>query len=127
MHNVNKEYIASIDIEYDNGNIIQIGSIMLKKIGKNIFQVCRSFNVYIKKEGVTKFVQEYTNINQSFLNEYGVSLQEAQESWKEYLKDIDEDDLLFVSHGIYQDSLILANNGFSIDSYEHWCTCNMSK
>ena len=70
MHNVNKKYIASIDIEYDNGDIIQIGSIMLKKIGKNIFQTCKSFNIYIQKDNLSKFIQEYTNINQDFLKFY---------------------------------------------------------
>ena len=127
MHNVNKKYIASIDIEYDNGDIIQIGSIMLKKIGKNIFQTCKSFNIYIQKDNLSKFIQEYTNINQDFLNEYGVSLEEAQALWKTYVGNIGKDDILFVSHGINQDSCMLRNHGFNIDEFEHYCTYNMSR
>ena len=40
---------------------------------------------------------------------------------------INVDDMLVLSHGIHQDSIILKENGFSIDEYEHWCTYNMSK
>jgi hypothetical protein len=73
-----KPYLVSLDIEHDGQNIIQIGAIMLKSIGENIYQICRSMNVYIKNnKGISTFVQKYTDISNSFLDAYGVELCDA--------------------------------------------------
>ena len=86
-------------IEYDENKIIQLGSIILKRIGKELYQPCRSLNVYIKTK-VCQFVQNYTNITQEFLDNYGVSLEEAKQDklnnvvdgeYKEKIKKIDTD------------------------------------
>ena len=127
MRNMDKPYIMAVDIEYDKNNIIQLGSVTLKRIGKDLYQPCRSLNVYIKRENVCQFVQEYTNITQDFLNQYGETLEEAQRQWHEYTNEFTFDDVLVVSHGIYQDSLLMSSQGFSIDHYEQWCTYNHSK
>ena len=73
MRGMDKPYIMSIDVEYDKNKIIQLGSIILKKIGKELYQPCRSLNVYIKTN-ICQFVQDYTNITQEFLDNYGVTL-----------------------------------------------------
>ena len=127
MRGMDKPYIMSIDIEYDNFNIIQLGSIMLKRIGEELYQPCKSLNVYIKRQKICQFVQNYTNITQEFLDEFGESLETAQLKWQEYINGLDTDDVLVISHGIYQDSLLMKENGFDIDFYEHWCTLNHSK
>lgn len=127
MRGIDKPYIMSIDIEYDKEKIIQIGSITLKKIGKYLYQPCRSINIYIKRKDLSQFIQDYTNITKEFLNTYGCDIKEAQEKWKEYMSYFTYDNVLIISHGIYQDSIIMKNNGFNIDGYEHWCTYNQSK
>ena len=127
MRGMDKPYIMAIDIEYDKNKIIQLGSVTLKNIGENLYQPCRSLNVYIKTPDVCQFVQDYTNITQEFLDEYGETKEEAKLKWEQYINDFTFDDVLIVSHGIYQDSLLMKENGFSIDCYEHWCTYNHSK
>lgn len=119
MRGMDKPYIMAVDIEYDKNKIIQLGSITLKNIGENLYQPCRSLNVYIKTQNVCQFVQDYTNITQEFLDEYGETKEEAQLKWKQYINDFTFDDVVIVSHGIYQDSLLMKENGFSIDCYEH--------
>lgn len=77
MHNISKPYILSVDVEYDKNKLVQVGAIMLKNVGENLYQICRSFNVYIKDNSVSRFVQEYTNITEEFLKEYGVTKEQA--------------------------------------------------
>lgn len=127
MRGMEKPYIMSIDIEYDKNRIIQLGSILLQRIGHNIYQPCRSLNVYIRTPKVCQFVQDYTNITQEFLDTYGVSKEEAIQQWLTYTNGLAADDVLVVSHGIHQDSILMKEFGFDIDSYEHWCTYNHSK
>lgn len=127
MRGIEKPYIMSIDIEYDKNRIIQLGSILLKHIGHSIYQPCRSLNVYIQTPKVCQFVQDYTNITQEFLDTYGVSKEEAIQQWLAYNEGLAADDVLVVSHGIHQDSLLMRDFGFNIDTYEHWCTYNHSK
>lgn len=127
MHNLIKPYILVFDIEYDKQQIIQISGILLQNIRKGLYQINRSINIYINNPHLSSFVQNYTNITQEFLDEYGVDLDEAHQLWKEFLEPFDPDDVLVVSHGIYQDSLVLRDNGFDIEDYEHWCTYNMAK
>lgn len=127
MCGMTKPYIVVFDLEYDKQEIIQLSAIILQKIKKSVYQVNRSINIYINHPYLSNFVQDYTNITQSFLDEYGVPLEEAQEQWEEFLEPFNPDDVLMVSHGIYQDALILSDNGFNIDNYEHWCTYNMAK
>ena len=79
MRGMVKPYIMAIDIEYDKNAIIQLGSITLKIVGEYLYQPCRSLNIYIKRENVCQFVQDYTNITQDFLNEYGITLEDAQQ------------------------------------------------
>lgn len=128
MRNEIKPYLLSIDIEHDGQNIIQISGIMLKNIGKCIYQICRNINMYIKlPHSLSKFVQNYTDINEKFLEEYGVEITEAKELWHEFLADINKDDILIFSHGIFQDIEIMDESGFDVSNYELWDTYNMSK
>lgn len=127
MRGMDKPYIMAIDIEYDKHAIIQLGSITLKRVGEYLYQPCRSLNIYIKRENVCQFVQDYTNITQEFLNEYGITLEEAQQQWLSYVNEFEFDDVLVVSHGIHQDSILMKEHGFNVDYYEQWCTYNHSK
>lgn len=128
MREESKPYIMSLDIEYEGQNIIQIGAIMLQWIGEHVYQICRSFNVYIKHDSpLSNFVQKYTNITNQFINDYGVTLDEAIQQWDYFLEGIDHDDILIFSHGVFQDIDLLDRSGFNIEDYELWDTLNMSK
>lgn len=128
MQNELKPYLLSIDIEHDEQKIIQISGIMLQSIADNIYQICRSINLYVRPpHSLSSFIQQYTGISSSFIEEYGVSLEEANQAWEEFLEGIDRDDLLIFSHGIFQDLELLTENGFYVDDYEIWDTLNLSK
>ena len=128
MQNMTKPYILVFDIEHESQKIIQISGIIVEHLGNNLYQICRSINIYIKDNIIPSiFVQQYTNITFDFLTQYGVKLEKAQRQWKDFLQPFKKDDLLVVSHGIFQDSIIMRNNGFAIDDYEQWCTYNMAK
>lgn len=128
MHDESKPYIVSLDIEHDERHIIQLSAIMLKNIGPSIYQICRSLNVYIKTvPSVSRFVQSYTEITDKVLDTYGVTLAEAVELWDTFVGDIDKDDILLFSHGIYQDSELMYDHGFDVNDYEMWDTLIMSK
>lgn len=127
MRGMEKPYIMAIDVEYDKDKIIQLGSILLKNIGGCLYQPCRSLNVYIAQTNICQFIQDYTNITKEFMKEYGDSLEEAQSKWSAYIDGLKTEDVLVVSHGINQDSIIMRSNGFDIDCFEHWCTYNHAK
>lgn len=127
MRGLTKPYIMSIDIEYDNNEIIQIGSIVVKNIGENLYQPYKSLNLYVKKDILSKFIQDYTNITKSFLDEYGEDEDNAKRIWREYISEFAYDDLLIISHGIHQDIMLMNECGFNIEGYENWCTYYYSK
>lgn len=128
MRNEIKPYLLSLDVEHEGGKIIQLSGIMLVQIAPNIYQICRNLNVYIKiDQHISQFIQGYTGITNTFLEQYGVSLEEAQEQWDLFVGGINPDDILLFSHGIFQDLELLNENGFDLADYELWDTYNMSR
>lgn len=127
FHKVNKPYVMVIDVEHDQGRLIQFAAVLFKRVGKYLYQVCKSINFYVKQKHISPFIKDYININEEFLEECGVTLQEGKELFNDFVEGIAADDLMVVSHGIHQDDLVLFKNGINIGMYEHWCTYNMSK
>lgn len=131
---IKHDHVLVFDAEYNEGSLIQFAGILFRKIEKDIFQIERSLTTYVKlEEGeVNRFIRDFTGITDSFLNAFGVSLTEAKEQI-EKLIDIEDDELLVVSHGITNDRRILLDNG--IDLYvdknekdiEGVCTYNAAK
>lgn len=80
LKETNKPYIMSIDVEYDRNKLLQVGAIIMQRIDNELYQTCRSFNIYLEHDTVSQFVQDYTNITNEFLHEYGISFDEAHES-----------------------------------------------
>lgn len=65
-------------------------------------------NLYIQQpKFVSKFFKNYTNIDDKFLEENGISLQSVQE----IIKSTVPPDTLIVSHGVKCDIEILKSNG----------------
>lgn len=127
FHKVNKPYIMVIDVEHDQGKLLEFAAVLFKRVGKYLYQICKSVNFYVKQKRLTPFIKDYICIDENFLDEYGVEMEEARDMFEEFVERIPSDDLMVVSHGIHQDDLVLFNNGINIGIYEHWCTYNMSK
>lgn len=131
---IKQGHVLIFDAEYNEGNLIQFAGILFRKIEKDIFQIERSLTTYVKlEEGqVNRFIRDFTGITDSFLNAFGVSLAEAKEQI-EKLIDIEDDELLVVSHGITNDRRILLDNGIDlyVDKNEKdiqgVCTYNAAK
>lgn len=129
--NIEQDNILVFDAEYNEGDLIQFAGILFRKLEKDIFQIHKSINFYVKLETtkINYFIEKFTGITDEYLEEEGVILSEAIKKINEFLTDIDN--LLIVSHGLYNDRLTLENNG--IDFYEMeqcvkgLCTYNMSK
>ena len=92
----------------------------------------RSCNVYVSRKVCYPFA-EYTAITNSFLEENGVPLADAVELVKDFLYDVNNDDLCIIGHGLKNDRLVLVENGLEfthksngqpIDGY---CTFNNAK
>lgn len=112
---IKQGHVLIFDAEYNEGNLIQFAGILFRKIEEDIFQIERSLTTYVKlEEGqVNRFIRDFTGITDSFLNAFGVSLAEAKEQI-EKLIDIEDDELLVVSHGITNDRRILLDNGIDL-------------
>jgi DNA polymerase III alpha subunit (gram-positive type) len=123
-----KPYIVAMDLEHDQGKIIQYAGIMYKHIGDSLYQVCKSLNMYVKQDDLSNFTVNFTHINNLTLKEKGLDRETAiKEFYNCFIGDIPSTDIMFVSHGIYQDSIVMRENNMSIDSYEHMCTYCLAK
>jgi DNA polymerase III alpha subunit (gram-positive type) len=113
---IKQKNVLVFDAEYNEGELIQFSGIMFKKIEEDVFQISKSLNIYVKlPEGsfVNRFIEQFTGISDTFLNEFGLDINKAKEEIKS-LTNV-EGDLIFVSHGLYNDRQTLLNN--SIDFY----------
>lgn len=131
---IKNNHVLVFDAEYNEGNLIQFSGILFRKIEKDIFQIEKSLNTYVQlEEGeINRFIRDFTGITDIFLKSFGVKLEEARQMIDELIA-TEDDDLLVVSHGIYNDRQTLLNNG--IDLYinknnkeiQGICTYNAAK
>lgn len=128
-------HVLIFDAEYNEGHLIQFAGLLFRKIEEDTFQIEKSTNFYIRlPEGkeVNYFIKDFTGITDNYLNMFGESLQDATQMIYDLIK-IKEDDLLVVSHGLYNDRQTLLNNGIDlyIDSEEReingLCTYSAAK
>jgi len=131
--NIDYDHVLMFDAEYNEGDLIQFAGLLFRKINKDIFQIEKSFNAYVKlEEGkyVNRFIEKFTGITNSFLDSFGITLEEAKEGIKELI-DV-EGSLLIVAHGLENDRRVLLGN--DIDLYlrndeviDGICTYNAAK
>lgn len=131
--NTTHNHVLMFDAEYNEGDLIQFAGLLFRKINKDIFQIEKSFNAYVKlEEGkyVNRFIEKFTGITNSFLDSFGITLEEAKEGIKELI-DV-EGSLLIVAHGLENDRRVLLGN--DIDLYlrndeviDGICTYNAAK
>jgi DNA polymerase III alpha subunit (gram-positive type) len=112
---IKEDNILVFDAEYNTGDLIQFAGILFKKVQKDIFQISKSVNIYVKLENssINRFIKAFTGITDEFLEENGVSLLEAKEEIEKFLEH--KGTIIFVSHGLYNDRQILLDN--EIDFY----------
>lgn len=132
--NIKEDNILIFDAEYNEGDLIQFAALLFRKIEKDIFQICKSLNIYIKLEPekhINYFIEDFTGITNEILDNYGIELSEAKKVITDFL--VCNGSILFVSHGLHNDRQILYDNG--IDFYflnettpiNGFCTYNASK
>ena len=126
LPNIQNKNIIIFDIEYDQGSLVQIAWVTLQRIENSncLYQLAQSMNLYIQQpKFVSKFFKNYTNIDDKFLEENGISLQSVQE----IIKSTVPPNTLIVSHGVKCDIEILKSNGIDWSNYDHYCTYENSK
>ena len=106
--------ILIFDAEYNEGTLIQFSGLLFKSLDNGLYQISKSLNIYVKlKNGrINNFIRAFTGITDEFLDSNGITIKQAQQQIQELL---DVDDLLVVSHGLYNDRQIMLDNG--VDMY----------
>lgn len=128
LSDIDKPYVCAFDLEHDQGRLLQYAGILFKRVGINLYQICRSVNFYIKQEKLSAFIENFSHIDLDFIKTYGITKEEGQKLLNDFLKDIDSEDVLFVSHGVCQDYLTLKENNFYLgDVVQTLCTYELAK
>lgn len=126
FNNETHEYILFLDTEFDQQELIQFSGILFRRTEGNNYTIYRSLNVYIQKP-VTLVFTRYTQLSSAFLEEYGVSLEDAKWQINDcLLKDVNGD-VLLVSHGLHSDLTILERNGITLRHAAEFCTFEKAK
>lgn len=120
-YNTNKDYLLFLDIEFNNLDLVQYAGLLFCKIDDETYQLMRSCNIYITTQVCYAFA-DYTSITTRFLEENGMPLESAVDViLYDFLKDIPEEDLLLISHGLKNDRIVLEQAGLDL-SCEGYCT-----
>lgn len=129
LKNIKQKNIIIFDIEYDQDLLVQVAFLILGEKEPNIFELQKSFNVYINpNQLLNSFFVKYTNITNEFLCDNGVDLTVARALVDEVLLDVDLNNSLLVSHGIKCDYKILVDNNIKLKKVtKHYCTHNAAK
>ena len=130
-YNDNHPYILFIDLEFFNekgkNHLIQFSGLLFQRIEENIYQCplySPGFNFqYITDKVCYPFV-EYTSITNNFLKENGIPLNDfIHLLFEDVLGDVDDKELLVVSHGLKNDRLVLIENDIDLTSnIDGYCT-----
>ncbi len=130
---IKQDNVLVFDAEYNEGQLIQFSGILFRNIEKDIFQVCKSLNMYVKlQEGkINPFIERFTGITDIFLEAFGVDIEEAIGKINNLLEV--EGSLVVVSHGLTNDRRTMLNNNIDlyVDKNEEiidgLCTYNAAK
>ena len=107
--NIKHEHVIVCDIEYDHNRVIQFAGLLFKNIDykNHLYQIEKSFNVFIKQDGVGRYAALYTGIDKDLLQELGESEEDFLTLYDSFIHDVNLNDTLFVSHGAKNDRKIL--------------------
>lgn len=126
FNNESHEYILVLDTEFDQQELIQFAGILLRRVGDGSYVIYRSLNVYIQKP-VTAIFTRYTQITSSFLEQYGVTLEDAKWQINDCLLKGVNGDVLLVGHGLHSDLSVLERNGIILRHAAEFCTFEKAK
>lgn len=126
---VKQEYVYIADTEYDHMKIIESAGYVFQRVDdrNDIYQLAFSFDHYIKKARIHRYVQQYTGITPEFLAEEGLENEDFVKLYDEMFKDIDPEDTIFVSHGTQADRKVLKNSGVAFHPSHSYCTYKNAK
>jgi DNA polymerase III epsilon subunit-like protein len=107
--NIKHKHILVCDIEYDQSQVIQFAGLLFKNVDykNSLFQIEKSFNVFIKQDDVGKYTAMYTGIDKTILDNVGETEAEFLKLYDSFMQGVDLNDTLFVSHGSKNDRKIL--------------------
>lgn len=131
-YNEKHQYLLFVDLEFNNRDLVQFAGLLFKWIDNETYQLMRSCNVYISQKVCYPFA-EYTAITNNFLEENGIPLADAKELIKEFLENINIDDMCIIGHGLKNDRLVLVENGIEFthkttgEPIDGYCTFNNAK
>ena len=125
--------VLVFDAEYNEGELIQFSGILFRKIERDIFQVSKSLNIYVKLRfgKINPFIERFTGISDIYLNTFGEEFEDARQKIFDLLEI--EGSLVLVSHGLTNDRRVMLNS--DIDLYidkndkaiDGLCTYNAAK
>lgn len=108
LKNIKYKNIILFDIEYDKNSLVQVAFLILGAKEPNMFEIQKSFNVYIKQSHLlSPFFVSYTNITDAYLRDNGLDLPRARALVDGVISNIDVNDTLLVGHGIDNDMRLL--------------------
>lgn len=122
-----KPYVCVFDLEHDQGRIIQFAGILFKNVGTHLYQICKSINTYIKQPFISDFIAAFSHLDEDFIQEWGVEKTEFLNQMEYFFTDIQKEDVIFISHGVHQDMLILKENDIDLLGCEQECTYELAK
>lgn len=127
LKNIKQEYAFCFDIEHDDQQLVQLSGILLKRLEGDQFIVIKSLNFYVKNKKLSNFFVNFTCLPQVEINQYGLSLEELDETLIEFFKDIKQEDTIWVSHGLINDLTVLRMNDIDLLPRYKYCTYNNAK
>ena len=120
LKNLNYQNIILFDIEYDKNSLVQVAFLILGAKEPNMFELQKSFNVYIKQSHLlSPFFTSYTNITDAYLRNNGLDLPRARTLADSVISNIDVNNTLLVGHGIDTDMRLLDEHEFGLSRFCH--------
>ena len=120
LNNIKYKNIILFDIEYDQNSLVQVAFLILGAKEPNMFEIQKSFNVYIKQNHLlSPFFTSYTNITNAYLRDNGLDLPRARRLAEEVISNIDVNNTLLVGHGIDNDMRLLDEHNFCLSRFSN--------
>jgi len=126
---IKNPYVFIVDTEYDKNGLMQFAGLLFEQIDKDndIYQLSVSINTYIKKDAVDYYAHKFTGITKEFLQAEGVDIEGFDDILNEIFSDIEEKDVILVTHGVKNDRKVLKDAGLTFLPEHSYCTYKNSK
>ena len=120
LDNIKQNNIILFDIEYDKASLVQVAFLILGAKQPNMFEIQKSFNVYIKQNHLlSSFFVQYTGITDAYLRDNGLDLPRARALVEQVISNIDVNNVLLVGHGIDNDMRLLDEHDICLSRFSN--------